>query len=726
MSNYVGICVFISKYRTIKEDKGKPYRKRRVAKLRVYGRSLGLPSCHGKKGNRFLDALFVVCKCVDNGNGQYQIGWVAPLMPTRDARVGLPQSVYVRMFIIVFVLELVVEGFGYQVVGRWVAGHIWESNTAWERVVHVVWMLLISTPILFSWIIRQLRRQRQYLNSLHDKENEFLSLFLHNSDSIIALDANGQIVNMNYATEQMLGYSSEEIKHMDRQTATTLIGQEKSHTFLEKALQGEAQEYENTLVCRDGRIIHVIENAIPIYQGDVVTGIYIIAKDITEQREVEQRIWSLAHHDHLTELPNRRLFSDQLDRALARAQEGEGKLAVLFVDLDRFKYINDALGHDVGDDVLRIVSKRMSRCVEEGGVLARFGGDEFAVLLPHIEHVNEAKELAERLLRVVQDCIAFDGYEFYLTSSIGIAMYPVSGESSADLLRNADTAMYEAKRRGKNRFQIQMPSLHKHAYERFRLENDLRRALRDNELFLEYQPQVDVTSGTVVSAEALIRWRHPVIGVMPPGEFIPLAEETGLIEQLGEYVLKEACRRIEEWRRLGKHLVPIAVNVSPVEIGNDHFVQRFRSILADMNVSPQLISIEITESTLMKNERNTLMKLQELKDLGIRILVDDFGRGYSSLGFLKQFPVDVLKVDEIFVRELDRNYEDASIVSAVITLAHSRRLKVIAEGVEREQQLAVLGQTECDEYQGYFFSPPVSAESFAQRYLRTLEALERS
>ena len=247
---------------------------------------------------------------------------------------------------------------------------------------------------------------------------------------------------------------------MDRQTATTLIGQEKSHTFLEKALQGEAQEYENTLVCRDGRIIHVIENAIPIYQGDVVTGIYIIAKDITEQREVEQRIWSLAHHDHLTELPNRRLFSDQLDRALARAQEGEGKLAVLFVDLDRFKYINDALGHDVGDDVLRIVSKRMSRCVEEGGVLARFGGDEFAVLLPHIEHVNEAKELAERLLRVVQDCIAFDGYEFYLTSSIGIAMYPVSGESSADLLRNADTAMYEAKRRGKNRFQIQMPSLH--------------------------------------------------------------------------------------------------------------------------------------------------------------------------------------------------------------------------------------------------------------------------
>ncbi len=649
-----------------------------------------------------------------------------PLISTRDVRVGLPKSVYVRMFITVFVLELVVEAFGYQVVGRWVSGHIWESNTAWERVVHVVWMLLISTPILFSWIIRQLRRQRQYLNSLHDKENEFLSLFLHNSNSIIALDANGEIVNMNHATERMLGYSSKEIEQMDRQTATTLIGQEKSHTFFAKALQGEAQEYENTLVCRDGRIIHVIENAVPIYQGDVVTGIYIIAKDITEQREAEQRVWSLAHHDHLTELPNRRLFSDQLDRALARAQEGEGKLAVLFVDLDRFKYINDALGHDVGDDVLRIVAKRMSRCVREGGVVARFGGDEFAVLLPHIEHVTEAEEVAERILRVVQDCIAFDGYEFYLTSSIGIAVYPVSGESSADLLRNADTAMYEAKRRGKNRFQIQMPSLHKHAYERFRLENDLRKALRDDELFLEYQPQVDVTSGTVVSAEALIRWRHPVIGVMPPGEFIPLAEETGLIEQLGEYVLKEACRQIEEWRSLGKHLVPIAVNVSPVEMGNDHFVQRFHSILAYMNVSPQLIAIEITESALMKNERNTLMKLKELKDLGIKIFVDDFGRGYSSLGFLKQFPVDVLKVDEIFVRELDRNYEDASIVSAVITLAHSRRLKVIAEGVEREQQLAVLGQTECDEYQGYFFSPPVSAESFAQRYLQTQEALERS
>jgi len=640
------------------------------------------------------------------------------LISTSDGRSNLPKTVYLRIFIVVFALELVVEGFGYQILGPMIYGIIWHSDTIWKWVIHVVWMLLISTPILYSWIIRQLRKQQQYSNDLRDKENEFLSLFLHNSDSIIKLDIYGNVVNINHATEKLLGYSLKDIELMDRQAVTTLLGQEKTQTFFEKSLQGNSQEYDNSFICKNGRTIQVLEHVVPIYQGDRVTGNYLIAKDITIQRENEHKIWSLAHHDHLTGLPNRRLFSDELNHALVQARNEGGKLAVLFVDLDRFKYINDALGHDVGDDVLKIISRRMSNCIKEGDVLARFGGDEFAVLLPQLDHVNDAIDLAERLLNVIQDPIAYADYEFCLTSSIGIAVYPVSGESSADLLKNADTAMYEAKRSGRNRVQIQMPSMQEHAYERFRLEKDLRKALRDGEeLFLEYQPQVDVKSGKVVSAEALIRWRHPVIGVIPPGEFISMAEDTGLIELLGEFVLKEVCRQIEEWRRSGKQIVPIAVNVSPVEMSNDHFVQQFCSILTDMNVSPQSIAIEITESTLMKNERNTLMKLKELKDMGIKIFVDDFGRGYSSLGILKQLPVDVLKVDEIFVREMDSNYEDSSIVSAVITLAHSLRLKVIAEGVEREQQLVELRKTDCEEYQGYFFSPPISAGSFAQRYL---------
>ena len=641
------------------------------------------------------------------------------MMTMKEGRVKLSRTIYLRAFLILFVLEVAVEGFGYHIVGRWIDSQLGIlDDTLWAMGAHLLWMLVISTPILYGWLISQLKRQQQYTNELHDKDNEFLSLFSHNSDAVFTLDTDGKIVNANPAAQHILEYSLQEMLTMGPEMLANVMGQTRSHIFFERALQGKTQEYNNFFVSKTGRTIQVEEKFVPFYRGDEVIGVYVMAKDITERWEAEEEIWKLAHHDHLTGLPNRRFFSDQLARALRQAQEEERNLAVLFIDLDRFKNINDALGHDVGDEVLKIVSRRMSQCVRDQDILARFGGDEFAVLLPRIGHVKEAKEVAERILETIQEGINFDGYEFYLTSSIGIAVYPVSGESPMALLRNADTAMFSAKRHGKNQSQVHLPSMHEHAYKRFRLENDLRQALQGNEqLFLEYQPQVDVMDGTVVGAEALIRWHHPVIGLIPPDEFIPMAEGSGLIEPLGEYVLRRVCRQIQEWMRLGKESLPVAVNVSPVEMGQDRFVDRFRSILAELNIPPRLISIEITESTLMKNGQRTLKKLKELKALGIKIFVDDFGRGYSSLGFLKQFPVDVLKVDKIFVQEMDSNYEDASIVSAVITLAHSRQLKVIAEGVEREQQLAALRQSECDEYQGYFFSHSISPDLFAKRYL---------
>lgn len=639
-------------------------------------------------------------------------------MSTTKTRASLSKAVYFRMFAGLFAIEVAVEGFGYQVVGRWFLGRIWLSESAWALVIHLFWMLTISTPILYWWIVVQLRRQRKHTIALEDKENEFLSLFSHNSDAVFAFDLKGDIVRINPVAERMLGCSLRDMRRMGRERLDTMLGRAQSLSHREDVLEGDTREYDNTLVCRDGRSVHVVEKYIPIYQDGSITGLYVMAKDVTRQREAEEHIWKLAHHDHLTELPNRMFFLSKLRSALSRARTNGDKLAVLFVDLDRFKNINDALGHDMGDEVLKIVSTRMSECVREGDLVARFGGDEFAVLLPRVEQIDEAIHVAQRILDDVQRCIAFDGYEFFLTSSIGIAMYPVSAGTEGALLRNADTAMFEAKRHGKNRYQIHMPSMHKFVYERFRLENDLRQALRrGNELFLEYQPQVDASTGTVVSVEALLRWRHPVIGVIPPGEFIPLAEETGLIEPLGKYVLREVCRQIRQWEHTGHERVLVAVNVSPVEMSRDEFADEFCSILAEMNVAADLIAIEITESTLMKNERRMVEKLNVLKEKGIRIYVDDFGRGYSSLGFLKQFPVDVVKVDEIFVRDIDNNYEDASVVSAIITLAHSRRLRVIAEGVERKEQLIVLRNCECDEYQGHFFSPSISAESLGEQYL---------
>lgn len=630
----------------------------------------------------------------------------------------VPKVIYVRLFAVLFLLEVLVEWVGYQVLGRWLYGGRWEYATTWEPGVHLLWMLVISTPILYFWMVSQMKRQRLYVNQLRDKENEFLSLFYHNADALLTFNANGQLMDMNPAAQRTLGWTLKDMQRMGPQMFATATGQAGSQTYFQQALQGETKAFDNELMRKDGRIISVLETLVPIYHGEEVSGVYLIAKDVTEQREANQRIWQLAHHDHLTKLPNRRLFFDQLELALAKAESDGHKFAVLFMDLDRFKYINDALGHDVGDEVLKRVADRLAGCVRGGTTLVRLGGDEFAVLLPHIEHVNEAKNLAETILHAVPECISFDGHEFFLTMSIGIALYPVSAESAAALVRNADMAMYEAKRSGKNRYHIHMSSMHEYAYERFRLENDLRKALKLGEdLLVEYQPQVDVVTGHIVSSEALIRWNHPVIGRIPPGEYIPLAEATGLIDSLGDFVLRQVCRQIQEWTSEGREPVPVAVNVSPVELGRPDFVQRFCTVVESMGIPPHLIGIEITESTLMKNERTTLLTLKALKAFGIRISIDDFGRGYSSLGFLKQFPVDVLKVDEIFVRELDSNLEDVSIVTAVIALAHSRHLQVIAEGVERAQQLLVLQQSDCDTYQGYLFCPPVSAEIFAQRYL---------
>lgn len=449
----------------------------------------------------------------------------------------------------------------------------------------------------------------------------------------------------------------------------------------------------------------------------------LIAKEfnnVMESLEASQRtIIHQAMYDHLTGLCNRRCFMDHVTTLLSENNgRSSRRFAVLFIDLDRFKYINDSLGHDIGDEVLKVISQRISTSVGTGDIVSRFGGDEFVVLRPMIRESRDATDVCDRILQAVQEKMNCKGYEFYLTASIGISIYPLSGHDLISLIKSADSAMYEAKRLGKNRWSIHMPSLQDQVYSRFQLENDLRRALNnEEELYLEYQPQVDVQNGTVVGAEALLRWKHATLGMISPMDFIPMAEEAGLIVELGQFVLQLACRQIKDWEIQAKRVVPIGINVSQIELAQPDFVERFMSVLSEHDIAPSLINVEVTETALMKDEEETRKRLVDLRSRGVQIMIDDFGKGYNSLGVLRQLPIDVMKIDQMFVSNIHANISDKSVFSALVSLGHANGLEVLAEGVEFAEQLSVVQQEDCNEYQGYLFSPPIPPERFAEQYL---------
>ncbi|WDL96054.1 putative bifunctional diguanylate cyclase/phosphodiesterase [Alicyclobacillus sp. ALC3] len=425
----------------------------------------------------------------------------------------------------------------------------------------------------------------------------------------------------------------------------------------------------------------------------------------------------MAHYDELTGLPNRRLAYIKMKELLSGSIRSGDSMAVLLIDLDRFKEVNDSLGHDVGDEVLKIAAGRFRGVLNNGAVAARLGGDEFLIMIPVVS-MEEAVQTADSLLERLQEKITWNGYEFYLTASIGIALCPVSGDTVSSVLKSADLAMYEAKRDGKNRWHIHMEALQEKLYSTFRLENDLRRAVYErDQLFLEFQPQVNVETNRVDSLEALIRWQHPTLGVIPPSEFIPIAEDSGLIVKIGALVLQTVCAQLNEWKKQNKSILPIGVNVSQIELAQPDFVDKFLSVIADYNIDTSLVCIEVTETSLMKNEREVRDKLTQLRQRGIHVMLDDFGNGYNSLGVLRQLPIDTVKIDRTFVRDIHSSVADRSLFSALVHLAHSFSLTVLAEGVEHQQQLAVVSEERCDQYQGHLFSRPITANKVAVDYL---------
>jgi len=473
-------------------------------------------------------------------------------------------------------------------------------------------------------------------------------------------------------------------------------------------------DMEYRVVHSDGSVRWIHDRAFPVCNREGETyRIAGIAEDVTERRQAEKRLLQLAHYDNLTSLPNRVLFRDRLEQAVTQARRNGWTSALLIIDLDRFKYVNDTLGHTMGDGLLRQVSERLAGCVRSGDTVGRLGGDEFAVVLSKVSAPQDAGKVAQKILYALEQAFQLDGNEVFVTGSVGIALYPSDGENIDVLTRNADAAMYGAKGLGRNNYQYYTEDMNRRTLERMKLDTGLRRALERGEFVLHYQPRINIVSGEIAGLEALLRWQPPGQALVPPNTFIPLLEETGLIVQVGEWVLDAACAQLQAWRAAGIALVPLAVNMSARQFLQQDLGVMIAKTLAAHDIDPRLVEIEITESALMQNPELATVVLENLQGLGMRIAVDDFGTGYSSLAYLKRFPLDALKIDRSFVRDITTDADDAAIAKAVITMAHSLNLKVVAEGVETAGQLAFLAANRCDEAQGYLYSPPVAADDCA-------------
>ncbi|WP_346285082.1 EAL domain-containing protein [Zoogloea sp.] len=538
-------------------------------------------------------------------------------------------------------------------------------------------------------------------------------------DAVLTTDMPGKVTYMNLVAEKMTGWSRAEALGRPLSEVFHIVNGLTREAAADPARRAMAEDRtvelatDCVLVHRDGSESSIEDSAAPIHNRDGrVSGAVIVFHDVSESRAMAARMSHLAHHDFLTGLPNRALLTERLSQAIGLARRRHKQVALLFLDVDYFKHINDSLGHRIGDLLLQALAERLIACVRTTDTVCRQGGDEFVILLSEVEHIDDATRVAEKLLQVFSLPQLIDGHELHVTLSIGISVYPDDGDNAEAVMQNADTAMYHAKARGRNNCQLFRSEMNTRAVQRQFIESGLRRALKQGEFLLYYQPKIDLHSGTMTGAEALIRWQDPMLGLIQPAQFVPIAEESGLIVPIGRWVMREACRQLKAWQDAGLLAVPVSVNISAVEFRHKSFLEGVALILSETGLSPELLELELTESILMQDAEASALVLTALKTMGMQLAIDDFGTGYSSLSYLKRFPIDTLKIDQSFVHDVATDADDATIVSAMIGMGRSLKQRVVAEGVETQEQLAFLRAHQCHDGQGFQFSEPLCAEDF--------------
>ncbi len=574
----------------------------------------------------------------------------------------------------------------------------------------------MSGSLVFFW-----RRLTKKPDGESYESERYQQLYQQTPVMLHSIDTGGRLVSVSNCWLQTLGYRREEVlgrrltDFMTEESRTLAEGTKLPEFFA----TGTVKDVPYQLLKKNGEIIDTLISAVAERDKDgSIRRSLAVVVDVTEQKRTEREIEKLAYYDTLTGLPNRTLFQDRLNQALAHAHRERTKVGVLFLDLDRFKSINDTLGHAAGDLLLKTIAQRLKKCVREGDTVARLGGDEFVLVSTDFSTDQDPVAFAKRLLNLLGQPIQLNGKEFVTSASIGIAIYPTDGLDVPTLLGNADFAMYHAKELGRNTYQFFSAEMNAKAIAKLSLETGLRQALKKNEFYLEYQPQLDLRSGRITGAEALVRWCHPEKGLIPPETFIPIAEETGLILPLGEWVLRTACAQARAWQQAGYPELRVAVNVSARQFKHPDFLETVEQVLRDTGLPPDLLEMELTESIVMENVQEAIMTLTDLKIRNIHLTIDDFGTGYSSLTYLKHFPIGRIKIAQEFVRDIPNDPDDTAIVEAILAMAGSLNLDVIAEGVERRDQLGFLHQRRCNEMQGFYFARPMPAEDVGTIFQR--------
>ncbi|WP_100371798.1 sensor domain-containing protein [Bacillus sp. FJAT-45037] len=581
-----------------------------------------------------------------------------------------------------------------------------------EVYITAVPIMLQDQIIGVIGIARDITMQNYTKKCLKESEQKYRALFEHNIDAVLTFDLKGNFLNVNSATEKLMGYRADDLA--GNSFLPFIVPEERERTLahFHTAIQGQPHQYETSIFNKQGERIYLHITLIPIYIENKITGIHCIGKDISEKKEMEKKVSHMAYHDLLTGLPNQHWFQNRSIQAFNKAQTNDGTVSILFLDLDRFKSINDYLGHDMGDLLLQKVSTRLTECVGNKGTIFRYGGDEFIILLENISE-EQTLLLTQSIVDNIPIPYDLEGFEAVITVSVGVSLYPTHGDDIKTLIKKADQAMYHAKQQGRNNFQLYSNQIQCITNGSLKIETLLHKAVERQEFTLKYQPQFHSKNNTLYGVEALIRWNNKELGTIPPEDFITIAEETGLIVPIGEWVLRSACKQNKEWQRLGLPPLVVSVNLSMLQFYQTDFIKNVASILKETELDPQYLELEITESISMHAETAASI-LSELKKIGVKIAIDDFGTGYSSLNSLRRFPIDHIKIDQSFVKDLNIDDGDRDIITTIITLGHNLNLKVIAVGIETKEQINFLKKYQCDLLQGYYFSKPIDPEKIPE------------